>query len=71
MRFLGVILHEKHDCSHFLELGLLPRRERGNTGNMKLAKIFGPDRDSDPDQAPGYRPSALPLTITRPTTDVH
>uniref|UniRef100_A0A914D5J2 Uncharacterized protein n=1 Tax=Acrobeloides nanus TaxID=290746 RepID=A0A914D5J2_9BILA len=28
----------------FLELGLLPRRERGS-----WAKVFGPDRDSNPD----------------------
>ena len=28
---------------------------------LKLGKVFGPDWDSNPDQAPGYRPSALPL----------
>ena len=35
---------------------------RGNSGNFwNWAKVFGPDRDSNPDQAPGYCPSALLL----------
>jgi hypothetical protein len=51
----------KKICFHFLgSFGarmVIPRRERGNTGDMKLGKnFFGPKLEP-----PGYRPSALPL----------
>jgi hypothetical protein len=46
----------------FLELGLLPRRERGNTGNMKLSKSFRIRPGLEPG-SPGYPLSALSLCL--------
>ena len=50
----------KNDNKIFLELGL-PRRERGNTGNMKLGKSFR--------TRPGLESLGTNIVLPRPITD--